>query len=416
MLEVKSADAVFQIMKTQFSGEILSVEEILPKDALGRILAEEITASENIPGFDRSTVDGYAVISSDTFGAGESMPAQLKLAGEVHMGEKPSFSLKKGESAYIPTGGELPQNADSVVMMEYAEEYGDGYVYLEKPAAPGTHVIFKGDDTREGDVVIPAGRVLRPQEIGALAAMGIMKIKVQRKLKIAVISTGDEIVEPDQDLTSGAKVRDINSHSLYAGILACGCEPVLCGIVKDRYDLLMEAVKKAMTECDIVLISGGSSVGTRDVTCRVIEDAGSPGVLVHGIAVKPGKPTIIGKAGRKALIGLPGHPVSAYMIFRIFVVKLIQVMQNRPFSPEPFLEAVLSCNYPSNNGREEFLPVTVRAGDKDEDEDGGHSHTATPVFSKSGLITGLVRADGYVHIPRGQEGLSQGETVRVTLF
>ena len=407
MLEVRSVQEVIHLIKHHFSDYPLEKETIDIGNTLGRITAFDLNAVEDIPGFHRSSVDGYGVISSDTFGASESLPAQLRLIGEVKMGEKPAFSLEKGQTAYVPTGGELPQNADAVVMIEYTENLNDGFIYIDKASAPGNHVVFKGDDVKVGDTVLQAGIRLRPQDVGAMAALGISSISVQRKIRVGIISTGDEVVNIDEKPT-GAQVRDINSHLLFAGLTRFGAEPRHYGIVKDDFEHIRLAVEKALSDSDIVLISGGSSVGMKDETSKVIDSLGSPGVIVQGIAVKPGKPTIIGKIGSKAVIGLPGHPASAYMIFNIFVGQLIKVMTGFDEEYTPVVHAEISCNYPSNNGREEFLPVSIRTIDG--------KRYADPVFGKSGLITLLTAANGYVHISRGSEGIDRGTAVEVILF
>lgn len=407
MLDVKSAEEVIQIIEDYFNGYRLENEVLNIREAVGRIIAVDIESPEDIPGFDRSSVDGYAVKASSTFGASETMPAQLQLAGEVKMGEKPVFSLEAGHAAYVPTGGELPQNADAMVMIEYTENLDDGFIYIDKPSSPGNHIVFRGDDIRKGNTVIRAGTCLRPQDVGILAALGISKIAVERKIRVGIISTGDEIVDIHEQPT-GSQVRDINAYCLYAGLMDFGAEPKLYGIVKDHFNDIKQATEKALMESDIVLLSGGSSAGNKDETVGVIAALGSPGVLVHGIAVKPGKPTIFGKVGDKAVVGLPGHPASAFMIFHVFVHHLINVMygQNRKFRAA--VRAEMVCNYPSNNGREEYLPVKL--------EDVKGKPYANPVFGKSGLITLLAAADGYVHISRGSEGIDSGTEVEVHLF
>ncbi|HEX2945496.1 MAG TPA: gephyrin-like molybdotransferase Glp [Clostridia bacterium] len=407
MLEVKSVSEVIRIIDDNFSIPGLESDVLRIEEAVGRIAAEDLKAPEDIPGFSRSSVDGYAVISADTFGASESTPAQLMHTGEVKMGEKPQLSLKNGQAVYIPTGGEMPGNADAVVMVEYTENLDDGYVYIQKSAAPGNSVVYKGDDVKAGDLVIKSGTRLRPQDVGVLAAMGYSRIAVRRKIRVGIVSTGDEIIGVDEKPT-GAQVRDINSYALYAGLLEHGAQPELYGIVKDNFENIRQVVDKALQHSDIVLVSGGSSAGARDETRKVIDSLGSPGVLVHGIAVKPGKPTILGKIGEKAVIGLPGHPASAYSIFKAFVCHLIDVMDGRKDELKPAVRAIMSCKYPSNSGREEFLPVEL--GDNE-----GKLY-ASPVFGKSGLITLLTAADGYVHISRGSEGVDQGSEVEVFLF
>lgn len=407
MFNVKDVNEVISIIQSNFEGYRLDTESVNLKDAVNRITAEDITACEDVPGFNRSSVDGYAVISSDTFGASDSMPAQLELVGEVMMGVKPEFLIQKGQAAYVPTGGELPENADAMIMVEYTEDFEDGFIYINKSAAPGSHIVFKGDDTRVGNKVIKANHLLRPQDIGALAAMGHSEVRVKRKIRVGIISTGDEVIDISEN-PYGAKVRDVNTYSLFAGILEYGGEPVQYGIVKDDFNLIKQLVSNALDECDIVLISGGSSVGIKDQTYKVIESLGTPGILVHGIAVKPGKPTIIGKVSDKAVIGLPGHPASAYFIFRIFVYWLMDIMSAIPDKFQKTVRATIEFNYPSNNGREEFVPVTI--------EEAGGSLIARPVFGKSGLITLLASADGYVRIGRGSEGISKGEQIEVILF
>jgi molybdopterin molybdotransferase len=329
------------------------------------------------------------------------------------MGETPGFSLNSGEAAAIPTGGELPENADAVVMVEYTDLYQDGFVYINKAAAPGNNVVFKGDDTGKGSVVVRAGTRIRPQEAGMLAAAGHPEVQVIKRLKVGIISTGDEVVEAGASVT-GAQVRNVNTPMLYAGVLEYGAKAVDYGIVKDDYDRIRAAAAKALDECDIVLISGGSSVGERDETGKVINSLGTPGVLVHGIAVKPGKPTIIGNVKGKAVFGLPGHPASAYMIYKVFVVYLMDLMYGKKITREQneifpeYRTAEMAVNYPSNNGREEFVPVCLEL-------DAGNI-VARPVFGKSGLVSMLSRADGYVRIQRSSEGLQKGQLVKVFRF
>lgn len=407
MFDVKSVEETFEIIKENFAGYNLGQEWVHLQSALGRIASKDVCANEDMPPFNRSSVDGYCVVASDTFGASESMPVQLELAGEVKMGEKPGFIIKRGKSAYVPTGGQLPEGADSMVMVEYSEDFGDGDIFLNKPAAPGNHVVFKGDDVKEGNIVIKKGCRLRAQDIAMLAGLGYEKVEVFKKLKIGIISTGDEVIEI-KETPQGAQIRDINTYSIMAMSQMMGMEAVSFGIVKDIYKDIENKVKESLEECDITVVSGGSSVGTKDVTVKVIESLGKPGVLLHGIAVKPGKPTIVGKAKGKAVIGLPGHPASAFMIFKVFVSKLAKWMESEAESIMPFVEAEMDVNYPSNNGREEYLAVSL-----EEIESG---YISSPVFGKSGMISLMTRADGYVHITRGSEGLNKGQKVKVNLF
>lgn len=407
MFEVKSVKETFGIIYDNFRDTDPGSEKVSILNALGRLLDEDLVSDSDIPAFHRSSVDGYAVKAKDTFGASESMPCQLNIVGEVRMGEKPGFTIKSDTAAYIPTGGELPEGADSVVMVEYTEDFGDGDIFINKPAAPGNGLVYRGDDVRQGSVVLKKGQKLRSQDIGMMAALGYEEVLVRKKLRIGIISTGDEVV-PIGATPTGAQVRDINSYAVYASALRMGLDPVLLGIVRDGFDEINETVRRAMEACDIVVVSGGSSMGTKDVTVKVIDSLGEPGVLVHGIAVKPGKPTILGRVGTKAVIGLPGHPASAYVIFNVFVRRLVEVMEGRSGSLEESVRAEMDTNYPSNQGREEYLSVTLYEKD-------GKAY-ASPVFGKSGMISTLTTSHGYIHISRGSEGVSRGQMVDVMVF
>jgi molybdopterin molybdotransferase len=407
MLEVKTVDEVFQIISEEFSGYPLDDESVSILQANGRILGEDIISPENVPPFNRSSVDGYAVIASDTFGASESMSAQLLKTDPVEMGITPTSPVKRGSAAYIPTGGELPRNADAVVMVEYTEDHNDEFIYINRPVAPGNNVVLTGDDIRSGGIVFHSGKILKTADIGVLASIGVTQVKVKRKLKAGIISTGDEIIPIDKK-PEGSQVRDINSYFLYASLKEYNAEPVIYGIIPDEFEKIKSIASKAINECDLICISGGSSAGEKDETVKIIESLGAPGVLVHGIAVKPGKPTIIGKAHKKPVIGLPGHPASAFMIYSIFVTTIMDTMNSVQQNPKRSASAVLSQNYPSNTGREEFVPVklSVKNG----------RFTAHPVFGKSGQIKMLADADGYIHIKRETEGLMANQQVEVILF
>lgn len=407
MLQVKTVDEVFEIIGKEFSGYSLESESVSILDVVGRILAEDIFSPENVPAFTRSSVDGYAVVASETFGASETMSGQLLKSEPVEMGITPKEPLKKGYAAYIPTGGELPQNADAVVMIEYTEDNNDEYIYINKPVAPGNNVVLTGDDVKSGSVIFNAGKKLKIADIGVLAAVGISRVNVYRKLKVGIIATGDEIV-PVEKKTGNAQVRDVNSSFLYAAVKDYNAEPVMYGIVEDNFEKIKAVAEDAINNCDIICISGGSSAGEKDDTVRIIDTLGRPGVLVHGIAVKPGKPTIIGRINNKPVVGLPGHPASAFMIYSIFVKNILDTMNGVLHETKKTLGAVLLQNYPSNTGREEFLPVRVKLLDG--------KYAVQPVFGKSGQIKMLSDADGYVHIKRGTEGLMAGNTVDVILF
>ena len=317
------------------------------------------------------------------------------------MGEGAQFPLNPEECVAVPTGGAVPKGADSVVMVEYTEDYGDGTIGISKSVAPGQNMIFRGDDVFPGKVVLEQGRVLSSQDIGALAAIGRVQVPVAKKLKIGVISTGDELVPPEQTPGPG-QVRDVNSPMLEAMLTAFGAEVINYGIVIDDETLLSEKVHKAVAECDAVLLSGGSSVGVKDAACRIIESMGK--LLMHGIAIKPGKPTILGKAGSKPLVGLPGHPVAAYFITKIFILPLLCRLTGR--KQESYTTtARVTESISANHGRAQVHCCRL------ESRDG--ALWASPIRGKSGLITTLAGADGYFIIDRDCEGLPQGAQVQV---
>ena len=403
MFHVKSPGEALKLI-LECCPDVKKEEQIPILDALGRILSRDVVADSDVPGFNRSTVDGFALSARDTFGASESMPAMLLNVGEVIMGQTPDFSVGKGQCAYVPTGGELPKGCDACVMVEYTEQYDDGYVYIHEPSAPGKHVVTRASDIKEGQIVLERGRTLRAQDIGALAASGVAEVYVYSKIKVAVMSTGDELIQPGEK-QDGAKMYDVNSPVIASEMRSLPCEPVLCGVVADDYDSLLVAAQKAVSSCDVLVISGGSSVGVADMTSKIIDDLGGPGVFIHGIAVKPGKPTIVGLAGKVPVFGLPGHPVSAYFIFKLFVMPLLRKMCGAGDEKKYGIPAKAASHIPSNHGREEYLPVRVIGAD-----DG---YLAQPVMGESGLITTLSSADGYIRIPREKEGIKSGEDVLV---
>ena len=400
MLHVKTPEEVLALIEAEFEA-VAGTEMVSLSAAMGRILAEDIAATEYVPDFDRSTVDGYAVRAKDTFGCTDAIPAILPLQGEVLMGEGAQFPLNPEECVAVPTGGAVPKGADSVVMVEYTEDYGDGTIGISKSAAPGQNMIFRGDDVFPGKVVLEQGRVLSSQDIGALAAIGRVQVPVAKNLKIGVISTGDELVPPEQTPGPG-QVRDVNSPMLEAMLTAFGAEVINYGIVIDDEALLSEQVLNAVAECDAVLLSGGSSVGVKDAACRIIESMGK--LLMHGIAIKPGKPTILGKAGSKPLVGLPGHPVAAYFITKIFILPLLCRLTGR--KQESYTTtARVTESISANHGRAQVHCCRL------ESRDG--ALWASPIRGKSGLITTLAGADGYFIIDRDCEGLPQGAQVQV---
>ena len=375
--------------------------------ALTRTLAQDVTAEEDIPAFTRSTVDGYAVRAADTAGAGESIPAFLALIGKVEMGEDTPLALAAGQCAYVPTGGMLPRDADAVAMVEHCEPFAPDSVAVYDAVSPGRNVIQRGDDAGQGDIVLRQGTRVRAQEIGVLAAAGVVQVPVYVPLRMAILSTGDEIVPPEQTPLMG-QVRDVNTAALAAQAQAAGYRVTSAQVLRDVESSIDDAVRSAMAENDIVVLSGGSSQGEKDATARIIGRAASRGVLTHGLAVKPGKPTIVGydDPSRTLLIGLPGHPVSAMMVFEMLLSWLWRRLtgDTRTF----LVEAVLEHNVPGSPGKETLQLVTLR-------EDGGR-YLAVPVRGQSGLITRLSMADGYVRIGHNHEGLTKGQSVRVHLL
>ena len=402
MLHVKTPEEVLALIETEFS-QVTGTELVSLSAAMGRVLAEDIAATEYVPDFDRSTVDGYAVRARDTFGCTDSIPAILPLQGEVFMGEGAEFRLNPEECVAVPTGGAIPQGADSVVMVEYTEDYGDGTIGISKSVAPGQNMIFRGDDVYPGKVILQKGRVLSSQDIGALAAIGQVQVPVSRKLTVGILSTGDELVPPEVTPKAG-QVRNVNGPMLEAMLDAFGVETINYGIVIDDEALLSATVTKAVGECDAVLLSGGSSVGVKDAACRIIESMGT--LLLHGIAIKPGKPTILGKAGVKPLVGLPGHPVAAYFITKLFVLPLLCVLGGR--KQEIYtITAKVTESIGANHGRAQYQCCRLERRD-------GELY-ACPIRGKSGLITTLAGADGYFCIDRDCEGLPKYAEIQVTV-
>ena len=403
MLQVKTPDEVLELINTEFS-PLTDFTELIPLDkALGRVLAQDVAATEYVPDFDRSTVDGYALRAFDTFGCSDAIPAILPVAGEVLMGKAAGGALPAGQCVYVPTGGALPAGADCAVMLEYTENYGDGIVGVMKPGVPGLNVIFRGDDVHPGKIILSSGRLLSPPDIGALAAIGKTRVPVVKRLRVAVISTGDELVPPEKTPGAG-QVRDVNSPLLTALLTGLGAQGVDYGIIADDEALLRETLLRAAEECDAVIVSGGSSVGVKDAVCRIIESVGE--LLLHGIAIKPGKPTIMGKVGSKPLIGLPGHPVAAFFVARLFVLPLLGRLMNREIT-EYAVTAALTESVSANHGRAQVNACCLEKAEG--------RLMAVPIRSKSGLITQLAGADGFFVIDRDCEGLAKGAEIKVFL-
>jgi molybdopterin molybdotransferase len=379
------------------------VEQVATTDALDRVLAEDVTSPGDLPTFPRSTMDGFAVRAADTFGATEGLPAYLDLVGEVLMGQAPAVSLRTGQAAHIATGGMLPSGADAVVMVEQTQEVGERTVEVLRPVAPGENLVQIGEDVRTGDPILPRGHRLRPQDLGGLLALGITRVCVARRLRVGIVSGGDELVEPDAEPGPG-QIRDINSYTLAAQVRRAGHEPCLAGIFVDEYSALERAARQALTSSDVLVLSAGSSVSTRDMTAQVIGALGQPGVLVHGVSLKPGKPTILAICGDKPVFGLPGNPVSCMVTFDLFVAPTLAHLSGAQAAPRRTVSARLARNIASATGREDYIQVRLENGQ------------AVPVFGKSNLIYTLVRADGMLKVPLDVGGLTAGSEVEVVLF
>lgn len=406
-LELSPPGQALKTFMDHLPGQV-SLEVIKTQDALGRVSGEDISAPHALPEFRRSTVDGYAVRAEDTFSASESLPAYLSVKGEVPMGGPPDFELSETECGLIHTGGMLPSGANAVVMVEFTQQTGSDQVEILRSVAKGENVLEEGEDVAAGEVVIPRGKRLRAADIGGLMALGIMEIPVARKPKVGILSSGDEVIPPHQHPQPG-QVRDVNSYTLRSLVEKVGGEPILYGIVPDHWEGMVSAVENAREACDLVIITAGSSASTRDLTADVVDAQGQPGVLVHGVNVKPGKPTILGVAGDTSFVGLPGNPVSALVIAGLFVKPAIESylgLVKEEF--ERVVPAKLGINISSQTGREHYVPVQLV-----HKEDGYH---ADPVFGESNLIFILVRADGLIKIPAEASGISAGEEVHVTLF
>ncbi len=433
-------------------------ERIAVVDALGRVLAAGLASPHDLPSFPRSTVDGYAVAAQDTHGASDSLPAYLEVVGEVPMGQAAQVALDEAQCAIVHTGGMIPADADAVVMVEHTQRIGRGEgkkgdegnspgagadqstnlpiypstfspytIEVYRPVAAGQNVIQIGEDVRQGEAVLPAGHVIRPQDIGGLLALGITEIDVATRPRVAILSQGDEVVPPDQDPGPG-QVRDINSHTLAALARQAGAEPLTFPIVPDRLEALQAAAAQALAEADVLVMSAGSSVSVRDMTAQVIDGLGRPGILVHGVSVKPGKPTILAVCGGKPVFGLPGNPVSAMVIFDLFVTPAIRSLLGAQEARKTRVPARLARNIASSTGREDIVQVRLESRPKDPRNDFSsekshfyaptapdHELWAVPVLGKSNLIYTLIRAEGIVRVPLDSNGIAQGEWVMVEL-
>jgi molybdopterin molybdotransferase len=403
--QVKTSKEVFKIIETFPS---LSKERVPLHEGLNRVPAEDVLSPEDLPHFPRATMDGYALRARDTFGASEAVPALVTLSGEIAMGQEVRTPMEAGHCFRIATGGMLPPGADAVAMVEHSQILDQQTIEIYKPVSPLDYVIQVGEDIKKGETVLPAGRPLRPQDLGLLAGLGILEILVYRRPKAAIISTGDEVV-PIEEKPGPGFIRDINAVTLQALTAQAGAVPEFLGRTKDHFIDLKAQCQKGLDRADVILISGGSSVGARDFTLEVIHSFPGSEILAHGISISPGKPTILARIEDKILWGLPGHTVSAMVIFSLFVRPCLNRLEGKkPGRQIPRVTARLTRNIASAQGREDYVRVSLAEGEA--------GWEAVPVLGKSGLISTMVRADGIIKIDQNCEGLEKGEWVEVWLF
>ena len=404
------------LKEKEFTKEIVKLDQ-----SLGRVCGENIKAKGNIPPFSRSTVDGFAVKAKDSAGASAALPTYFEVIGEVEMGEETSLKLKTGEAVAIPTGGMLPEGADAVLMVEYTDYLADNTIETTRAVAAGENVVLKGEDIKKGAELFKSGHRIRPRDIGAMAGLGITEISVYDKPEIAVISTGDELAAPGEEAGPG-EIKDINSYSISSLLNSYGVLTRKVGIVEDEFKSLKNAVAKNL-DSDLVLISGGSSVGIKDMTINILNSIGEPGVLLHGLSIKPGKPTILAIIEGTPVIGLPGHPASAWTVTRVLLKPVVQFLlgeikadeigridkksnnNNFDFS----FEAELTRNIGSDKGREEYIPVRLFKNKENK-------LMAEPIVGKSSLITTLVESDALIKINTYEEGKNKGDKVKAELI
>lgn len=385
----------------------LKTEKVHFASSLGRVLACNMKSEENIPGFRRSTVDGYAVRATDTQGVTESIPVFLDVIETVAMGSAPTKTVGPGQAIYVPTGGMVPEGADAMVMIEFCEKFDESSIAVYDPVSPGRNVVAIGEDITKSNEFLSKGQNIRPQEVGVLASAGVFEPEVFVPWKVTVISTGDELVGGEAVPTNG-QIRDINTYSVSASASRLGFDVIDTKVLKDDEELIEATVKEAMAMSDLVVVSGGSSQGEKDHTADVMDRLSNEGVFTHGIALKPGKPTILGydEASETVMIGLPGHPAAAMMVFELMIGWLWRTLTGQ--KERPMVVAEITENVAAAGGRATCQLVELI--------DGHDSYKAVPIFGKSGLMTTLTRADGYVLIETNEEGLKEGQQVKVRLF
>ncbi|MCX7913965.1 MAG: molybdopterin molybdotransferase MoeA [Thermodesulfovibrionales bacterium] len=392
------------IKKADLALEVLKIE-----NCYGRIIADDVLSPEDLPNFPRSTVDGYAIISSDTYGASETSPTYIDVKYEIPMGVAPDFKLNKLEGAKISTGAMLPTGADAVIMLENTQIISSDMIEITKSVASGENVIQKGEDLKMNEILIRKGSKLRAQDIGALAAVGITEIKVYKKPPVSIISTGDEIIPHHLPVSLG-KIRDINSFTLAGLVKENGGIALKRGIVIDDYKMIRDIIEKSLSDSKMILISGGTSAGTKDMVAKIIDDIGGPGVLFHGLSIRPGKPMIGGIVDNVPIFGLPGHPVAVVICFDLIVRPILNLLTGLTNDKFPYrtIKAKIAKNIPSAAGREDHIRVFIEEKDSE--------FIAHPLLGKSGLVSLLVKGEGTVTIPPNKTGVNAGDEVEVKIF
>jgi molybdenum cofactor synthesis domain-containing protein len=403
-----SVDEAYKILAQKFTPKPVGKQSVALSEAYKRVLANDVVSPLDIPPFNRSTVDGYAVKAADTFGAEENQPIEVEFADSISVGEAPKVKLQKGTTAGIVTGAPIPDGADAVVMVEQTERKGN-IVVVHQPVSPGENVMKAGSDIRKGQVVLKKGIVVAPYYVGVLAAIGSAKVEVYKRPKVAIFSTGAEVVEPGKQLKQG-KIFDINAHALSATVTECGGEPLNMGIVQDRPEQMKTAFQNALKTADMVMTSGGVSVGPTDIIPKVLDTLGKPGVIIYGIAIRPGKPTTIAVINNKPIFALPGHPTSSLLIFHLFVRSVLIRMAGTKEEAPLRLNAETSERLFPSKGRRTYVTVTLKKNESGK-------VVASPVpTGLSGAITTLSKADGFIVVHESQQFIEKGRNVQVELL
>jgi len=385
----------------------LGVETVPLSSALGRILGRDVVSQVDVPPFDRAAMDGFAVIAEDTYGATPTAPVFLRTLGSVQIGTAPTVRVGRGEAASTVTGGRMPQGANAVVMVEYTNEREDGTVEVSDEVHPAENIARAGEDVRKGSIVLRKGTRILPQDLGMLTCLGLNQVAVMRKPRVAVLSTGSEL--QNEPSVSSNRIPDVNRPTLISALHQLGCEPVDLGIVPDEFEQIRSKLEQGIKTADIVLVTAGTSVGPGDMVPKVINSLGKPGMLVHGVAMRPSMPTGLAVVDGKLVVSLPGYPVSAYIAFLEFVEPLVAyALETNPL-PCPVVKARLSRRVTGVLGSRTYVRVLVTCGDE--------GHIAEPVrTSGAGILSSLVQANGFVIVPEHIEGYEEGQEVDVELF